>query len=312
MTGRAEPKRIGRVGKTPKNLFQTECQRALFRDGNGVFRAPNLLLSGPIQCNAKQPADRLRAVIGDMNIHTVRAFVRGPDSARSERVLQEPISGFGPAVRIENAPTGPGLQIRAPQHDSAAARRSGTAPLAKHLRHDLARDHAREFPIATGIGVASGNGIDGIKQLEVMIANVFKVPAGARVPRHTALPDRVRGRDSSRNRRRYLIHCFGFRDVSESEALAREPNFRSACVLKRPQVGSDAEIVCYTASRPERHISAAGSRRYVGNAWTAARGDAGQFFAKKWAAAHFGIQTKHAHLLFDLRIPADDGRARMP
>ena len=198
MSRRAEAISARGVDKAAENLLPRRTS-ASYAPGwrSAMSDSAISVLSRAIESHAQPCVHGRRAIVGDVNIDTVQAFIGGPDRARGQGPLQKPVSRFGMALRIENAPAGSGLQIRAPQDDSAAAGRRGAAPLAEDFRHHFARNHARQFPITSRVGVAKRHGIDGIEQLQIVIAHIFKIPARARIARDCPLPGRMSRRNSA-------------------------------------------------------------------------------------------------------------------
>ncbi len=179
----------------------------------------------------------------------------------------------------------PGSKIGTPQYDSAAAGRRRAAPLAENFRHHFARNHARQFPITIGVGVAQSRRVDRVQQLQIMIAHIFEIPARAGIARNRSFPGRMRGRDSAGSRERDLLHQFGLGDVRERETLRREANLRAPDIFERPKISAHAEIVGDAAARAEWLIPAAGSRGDVGNTGTASCRNTRKLFAEERTTA---------------------------
>ena len=143
---------------------------------------------------------------------------------------------FGLFARIDHAPAGARPRIAPQPHERAAAGRAPPSPLGKGRGHDLARDHAAERQISLGIGIAQRRGIDTEQPLQVVIAHVLEVPAGAAIARHAGLPRRVMDHGLTRRERCFERRLVG--DVGESQALGGEADlapalFSTSCALTR-------------------------------------------------------------------------------
>src|SRR6185436_9144047 len=110
---------------------------------------------------------------------------------------------------------------------------------------------------AVAIGATERDRIDGMKQLEVMIANIFEVPSGAAVSGNSSLPDRMRGGYSSGRGKSHSVDDFRFGDIREREALGSKLDFGPPHIFERPQIGAYSEVVGDSLTCSERQIAAA-------------------------------------------------------
>jgi hypothetical protein len=100
MTGSTEGISVRGVGEAAKNMFQAEGPRRVLGYLDGEIGLLDSLLAHPVERDAQPAHQGRRAVISDMNIHAVQAFIRGPDRAPGQRAFQEPIRTLRPAFRI--------------------------------------------------------------------------------------------------------------------------------------------------------------------------------------------------------------------
>ena len=109
-----------------------------------------------------------------------------------------------------------------------AARGGGPPPLAHQLGHHLAGGGARELEIARVVRAAQLDGVDAVELLEIVVAHVVEVPAGAEVPAGpgVALDAGLRARMVHRE-----LGLVGH--VGERQAFAGEADLGAARVLDR-------------------------------------------------------------------------------
>src|SRR6185437_293801 len=277
MSGRAESIGVRRIDKTSENLFDAEGRFAPLGNCDGAFGFVDF--SAPvIKRDAKARVERDVAIVRDVNVNTIQTFIGHPYGLRRESAFEVPISRLRMSVRIENAPAGARFRIRAPEDNAAPATRFRPPPFSEDFRHHFAGNDAREFEVALDVGIAQDRRIDRVQQFQIVIADIFEIPARASIARDSLFPGWV----PRRYVRRQILR---FGNVREGKTLRGKADAGASHILEWPQIRSNSEVIRDARSRTKRLIALAWRRWDIGSARAALRDEGRQFSPEEIAPA---------------------------
>ncbi len=196
--------------------------------------------------------ERLRALVEQMNIEPVEALV-GHQHLNGLQRFREAVQGaFRPSCGIDQAPACAGSQILKLPDQRTATCRTAAAPFSEYVAHQFGDHRARQVQITLRVFVTQARGLDTIQRLQIVVAHVVEIPAGAGVARHGGLPARI----VQMNRAERVVQGGVVGHVGEGEAFGGEAHLRAAHVVERTLIGADAIVVSDAlVSRKRPHAS---------------------------------------------------------
>src|SRR4051794_20218057 len=117
-------------------------------------------------------------------MQSVQSFIRNGNLPGLPGALEKVIRRLWATQTVHKAPAGARPEVLKEPDEATRIVPMSAAPLGENLAHHLAWSYPAQLQIARHVERSQGRRIDREQVLDVKIADIFEVPAGAAVARH--------------------------------------------------------------------------------------------------------------------------------